>query len=88
MSKGAKNVADKFGNTAVMDAVRLGHKRCFLLCIHYQHINENLPHIAAQYNRVWLLKAMQALGLRIDIKNDKFKTPLEIAVENYSYEAA
>jgi vacuolar-type H+-ATPase subunit B/Vma2 len=31
---------------------------------------------------------LQALGFRIDTKNDKNKTPLEIAVENYSYEAA
>lgn len=39
LGKGSKNVADKFGNTPVMDAVRLGHRRCFLLCLHYQHYN-------------------------------------------------
>lgn len=39
LSKGARNESDKFGNTPVMDSVRLGHKRCFLLCLHYQHVN-------------------------------------------------
>ena len=88
MSKGSHNVADKFGNTPVMDAVRLGNKRSYLLCLHYQHINEELPHVAAEYNRVWELRSMLALGLRLEVKNSKGKTPLEVAVENYSYEAA
>lgn len=47
LGKGAKNVADNFGATAAEEAVKLGHRRCFLLCLHYQHITENLPHVAA-----------------------------------------
>jgi hypothetical protein len=88
LTKGSANVADKFGNTPIMDAVRLGHRRSFLLCLHYQHASENLAHIAAEYNRVWELKALLALGFQIDVKNDKHRTPLEVAVMNYSYEAA
>jgi hypothetical protein len=53
LRKGCNNVADKFGNTPVMDAVRLGHKGCLLLCLHYQHTDKSLAHIAAEYNRVW-----------------------------------
>lgn len=70
-----------------MDALRLGHRRSFMICLHYQHINESLPHIGAQYNRVWELKVLLALGLNLSVKNSKSRTPLEIAVENYSYEA-
>jgi ankyrin repeat protein len=53
LRKGCNNVADKFGNTPVMDAVRLGHKGCLLLCLHYQHTDKSLAHIAAEFNRVW-----------------------------------
>lgn len=40
LKKGASNTPDKFGNTPVMDALRLGHRRSFLLLLHYQHLNE------------------------------------------------
>lgn len=53
LSRGAKNKCDNFGNTPIMDAIRLGHRRCFLLCVHFQHIDEFLPHVCAKYNRLW-----------------------------------
>jgi ankyrin repeat protein len=40
LNKGCPNVRDKFGNTPVMDAVRFGHKRSFLLLLNSQHFNE------------------------------------------------
>ena len=40
LCRGARNTSDKFGNTPLMDAVRLGHRRSFLLCLHYQHYDE------------------------------------------------
>ena len=40
LRKGAENVKDKFGSTPIMDALRLGHRRSFLLCLHYQHYSE------------------------------------------------
>ena len=87
LSKGAQNVRDKFGNTPIMDAVKLGHRRSFLLCLHYQHFSEELPQIAAQYNRVWELKIIKKLQLIRDEEKD-LQIALETAVEYYNYEAA
>lgn len=71
----------------MMDAIRLGKKRCFLLCLHFQHIDEFLPHVCAKYNRLWELKVLEASGLNIiTSKDDHGHFPLEVAVENYSYE--
>ena len=78
-------MADKFGNTPIMDALRLGHKRSFLLCLHYQHYDEELPKLAAQFNRVWelqILNKLELLGSELNIEE-----ALKAAVESYNYEA-
>ena len=33
ISKGNPNQQDNFGNTPILDAIRLGRRRCFLLCL-------------------------------------------------------
>lgn len=89
LSRGAPDAKDSFGNTPLMDAVRLGHRRCFLLCLHFQHYSEKLPHLAAEYNRTWELKVLSTLGFSIEkSRNDENHTALEVAVMNYSYESA
>ena len=75
LKRGAKNVKDNFGNTPVMDAVKFGHRRSFLLCIHFQHLNDSLPHIAAKYNRVWELKALQSFGFDLWGRDEHSMTP-------------
>ena len=77
-------MADKFGNTPILDALRLGHKRRFLPYLHYQHYDEELPKLAAQFNRVWelqILNKLELLGSELSIE------ALKAAVESYNYKA-
>ena len=88
LKRGAENKKDNFGYSPVMDAVKYGHRRSFLLCIHFQHLMDSLPHVAAKYNRVWELKALNSFGFDFSARDEHNMTALEVAIENYSYDAA
>lgn len=53
ISKGHPNQQDNFGNTPILDAIRLGRRRCFLLCLKNKLYDERAPIYAAIYNRHW-----------------------------------
>lgn len=80
LKRGAKNEPDSQGYTPVMEAVKYGHRRCFLLCIHFQHLSEGLPQVAAKYNRIWELKILQSFGFDLQARDEHSMTPLDVAV--------
>lgn len=47
------NHRDNFGNTPLLEAIRLGRKACFLLCLHYEYFDSEAAHACAIYNRAW-----------------------------------
>lgn len=49
---------------------------------------DSLPHVAAKYNRVWELKALNSFGFDFSARDEHNMTALEVAIENYSYDAA
>jgi ankyrin repeat protein len=53
LKNGIENTKDNLGNTAILDAIRLGRKRCFLLCMEYRFYDSKAAHIAVLYNRSW-----------------------------------
>lgn len=65
ISKNHPNQQDNFGNTPILDAIRLGRRRCFLLCLQNKLYDERAPIYAAMYNKHWELKVI--FGLKIDI---------------------
>jgi ankyrin repeat protein len=83
------NYRDNFGNSPIQEAIRLGRRACFLLCLHYEYLDSEAAHCCAVYNRAWELKVLHKLGIDVLWSRDsQHLTPLERAVENYSYDAA
>jgi hypothetical protein len=74
--------------TAAMDAVKRGFRAGFMLCAHYGHLDEELPHVAAFVNDVWTLRFLRTLKVDLYKKNPGGITPLGVASHHYSYDAA
>ena len=53
IEKGNPNQRDNFGQTPILDAIRLGRQRIFLLCLKNKLYDERAPIYAAVYNRHW-----------------------------------
>ena len=39
--------------TPILEAIKLGRKAAFLLCLHYHYYDNQVPHMCAKYNRSW-----------------------------------
>jgi hypothetical protein len=74
--------------TAAMQAVKSGFRAGFMLCAHYGHLYEELPHVAAFVNDVWTLRFLRTLKVDLYKKNHGGITPLGVAAYHYSYDAA
>ena len=77
------NAIDKVGSNALFFAVRYQHKSTCKphvesgINIHQKKNNGNsIMHEAAIYDSVECLVYLASLGLPIDLKNNRFKTPL------------
>jgi hypothetical protein len=89
LENGIGNVKDNFGNTPILEAIRLGRKSCFLLCLNHNFYDSEAPHLCATYNRHWELKVLHRLGYDVvSTRDSEHFTPLERAVANYAYESA
>ena len=81
-----ENCRDNFGNSPILEAIKLGRRGCFLLCLHYQYYDSLAPHVCATYNRAWELKVLHGMGMDVlNPRDSRHMTPLETAVNNYSY---
>ncbi len=65
ISKGNPNQRDNYGHTPIIDAIRLGRQRCFLLCLKNKLYDERAPIFAAINNRHWELKVLHGMGINI-----------------------
>lgn len=73
--------------TASMEAIKKGFRAGFMLCAHYGHLDDELPHVAAFANDVWALRFLRTLKLDLNKKNPGGITPLGVAAHHYSYDA-
>lgn len=73
--------------TPAMEALKRGFRAGFLLCVHYGHVDEELPHVAAFVNDVWALKFLKTIGVDLYKKNPRGITPMGVAAHHFSYEA-
>lgn len=48
-----ENNKDNFGNSPILEAIKLGRRSLFLLCLHYEFYDTMAPHTCATYNRAW-----------------------------------
>ena len=53
IENGNPNQRDNFGNTPIIDAIRQGRRRCFLLCLKHKFYDERAPVFAAMFNKQW-----------------------------------
>lgn len=89
LERDSGNVRDNFGNTPILEAIKLGRKSCFLLCLQYQYYDSEAPHICAAHNRAWEIQALHRLGYDVvAVRDSQHFTPLERAVQNYGYDVA
>ena len=47
------NSTDNFGCSPILEAIKLGRRACFLLCLHYELVDPLAAHACATYNRAW-----------------------------------
>lgn len=89
LENGVGNVKDNFGSSPIVEAIKLGRKSCFLLCLQHSFYDSEAPHICAMYNRVWELRVLHRMGYDVvSTRDSEHFTPLERAVANYAYDAA